>query len=147
MFKSPLRWTAPVWLLAVLVAPALAGDPTGTWLTEGGKSRVRLSNCGGALCGRIQWLKEPSDPETGKPKLDGRNADPSKRNRPVIGVDLFVGMKPGETPNQWVGDIYNPEDGKTYRASLTLQDPRTLALKGCVLGGLICKSQAWSRVN
>ena len=135
------------WALAtVLISPAFAGDPSGTWLTESGKSQVRLAPCGEALCGRIQWLKEPSDP-TGKPKRDIRNPDPGKRARPIIGVDILMGMKPGETADQWAGDIYNPEDGKTYQARLTLQDARTLQVKGCVLGGLICKSQAWSRVN
>jgi len=136
-----------VWGLAIVaIGPAFAGDPSGTWLTEGGKSQIRLAHCGEALCGRIQWLKEPSDP-TGKPKRDIRNPDPGKRARPIIGVDILMGMKPGETADQWAGDIYNPEDGKTYQARLTLQDARTLQVKGCVLGGLICKSQAWSRVN
>jgi len=135
------------WGLAIVViGPAFAADPSGTWLTEGGKSQIRLAHCGEALCGRIQWLKEPSDP-TGKPKRDIRNPDPGKRNRPIIGVDILMGMKPGEAADQWAGDIYNPEDGKTYQARLTLQDARTLQVKGCVLGGLICKSQAWSRVN
>jgi uncharacterized protein (DUF2147 family) len=134
-------------LATALIGPAFAGDPTGTWLTEGGKSQVRLANCGEALCGRIQWLKEPSDPATGKPKRDVRNPDPGKRDRPIVGVDILMGMRPDQTPNQWAGDIYNPEDGKTYRAHLTLQDARTLQVKGCVLGGLICKSQAWSRAN
>ena len=135
------------WGLAIVLSgPAFAGDPSGTWLTEGGKSQIRLAHCGEVLCGRIQWLKEPSDP-TGKPKRDIRNPDPGKRDRPIIGADILMGMKPGETADQWAGDIYNPEDGKTYQARLTLQDARTLQVKGCVLGGLICKSQAWSRVN
>ena len=140
------KWVA-FSLATVLVGPAFAGDPTGMWLTEGGKSQVRLANCGDSLCGRLQWLKEPSDPATGKLRRDVRNPDPGKRDRPLVGLDIFVGMRPGETPDQWAGEIYNPEDGKTYRARLTLQGTRTLELKGCVLGGLICKSQAWSRVN
>jgi uncharacterized protein (DUF2147 family) len=144
--KTKARWMA-LSVATALIGPAFAGDPTGTWLTEGGKSRVRLVNCGDALCGRLQWLKEPSDPATGKPKRDVRNADPGKRDRPLVGLDILLGMRPGEAPDQWAGDIYNPEDGKTYRARMTLQDARTLEVKGCVLGGLICKSQAWSRVN
>jgi len=143
---SKARWVA-LGLATALTGPALAGDPSGTWLTEGGKSQVRLANCGEALCGRIQWLKEPSDPATGKPKRDARNPDPSKRDRPIVGVEILLGMRPDQTPNQWAGDIYNPEDGKTYQARLILQDARTLQVKGCVLGGLICKSQAWLRAN
>jgi uncharacterized protein (DUF2147 family) len=144
--RAKARWIA-LGVATALIGPAFAGDPTGTWLTEGGKSQVRLVNCGEALCGRVEWLKEPSDPATGKPKRDARNADPGKRDRPLIGVDILMGMRRGETPDQWAGDIYNPEDGKTYQARLTLQGARTLEVKGCVLAGLICKSQAWSRVN
>jgi uncharacterized protein (DUF2147 family) len=140
------RWVA-LGLATVLSGPAFAGDPSGTWLTEGGKSQVRVAHCGEALCGRIQWLKEPTDPATGKPKRDVRNLDPGQRDRPIIGVDILLGMRPEQTPDQWAGDIYNPEDGKTYRAHLIVQDARTLQVKGCVLGGLICKSQSWSRVN
>jgi uncharacterized protein (DUF2147 family) len=140
------RWVV-LGLATALCGLAFAGDPSGTWLTEGGKSQVRLVHCGEALCGRIQWLKEPTDPATGKPKRDIRNLDPSQRDRPIIGVDILLGMRAEQTPDQWAGDIYNPEDGKTYRAHLSLQDARTLQVKGCVLGGLICKSQSWSRVN
>ena len=46
---------------------ALAADPAGMWLTQGGNSRIRIADCGGALCGTIVWLKEPNDPDTGKP--------------------------------------------------------------------------------
>ena len=49
------------------VTPASAGDPRGNWLTENGKAKVAIVNCGGALCGNIVGLKEPNDPATGKP--------------------------------------------------------------------------------
>ena len=37
-----------------------AADPAGVWLTQGGNSRIRVADCGGALCGTIIWLKEPN---------------------------------------------------------------------------------------
>ena len=61
-----LRGAAIAVLFAGLALPATAGDPTGTWLTQGGKSRVRIANCGRALCGTIAWLNEPNDPQTGR---------------------------------------------------------------------------------
>ena len=73
---------------------ALAADPMGTWLTQGGNSRIRIADCGGALCGTIVWLKEPNDAETGKPKTDKNNSDAAKRSRPLIGVQIVLGMKP-----------------------------------------------------
>jgi uncharacterized caspase-like protein len=62
--------------------------PSGSWLTENGRSRIRIAECGSALCGTIVWLKEPNDPETSKPKLDKNNADVTKRSRPLIGIPI-----------------------------------------------------------
>ena len=75
-------------------APAYAAEPAGTWLTGDKDSQVRISNCGGAVCGALVWLKDPNDPATGKPKLDKNNADASKQSRPLLGVQIILGMKP-----------------------------------------------------
>ena len=72
------------------------------WLTQTGNSRIRVADCGGALCGTIIWLKEPNDPDTGKPKTDKNNSDASKRSRPLIGVQIVLGMKPAGA-DKWTG--------------------------------------------
>ena len=138
---------AAVALVALAGAePALAADPAGMWLTQGGNSRIRVADCGGALCGTIVWLKEPNDPETGKPKTDKHNSDASKRNRPLIGVQIVLGMKPAGA-DKWSGQVYNAEDGKTYSGNLTFSGGSSLQLQGCALGGLVCKGQTWTKVN
>lgn len=144
---SRIRCLALAAAVAMLTAtPGFAADPTGTWLTEGGKSRVRVANCGSALCGTIVWLNEPNDPATGKPKTDKNNADAGKRARPLIGVQIVLGMKPNGA-SKWSGQVYNAEDGKTYSGHLTLNGSNALRLEGCALGGMICKGQNWSRAN
>ena len=152
MVTRNLRLTAYIVLAAVglapmLAAPALAADAVGMWLTGDKKGKVRIVNCGGALCGTLVWVQEPLDPETNKPKLDKRNADASKQSRPLIGIPIVLNMKPSATPQKWDGDVYNAEDGKTYSGSFTLTGANTAELKGCVLGGLICKAQTWTRTN
>jgi uncharacterized protein (DUF2147 family) len=127
--------------------PASAADARGKWLTESGKAIVAIVSCGNALCGNIVSLKEPNDPATGKPKTDINNADASKRTRPVIGVQIVIDMKQDGTEPKWKGQVYNAEDGKTYTGSITLVNPTTLDLQGCALGGLICKTQTWTRAN
>jgi uncharacterized protein (DUF2147 family) len=92
-------------------------------------------------------LKEPNDPATGKPKTDNNNADAAKRTRPMIGVQIVIDLKPDATAGKWKGQVYNAEDGKTYSGSITLVSATTLNLQGCALGGLICKSQTWTRTN
>jgi uncharacterized protein (DUF2147 family) len=128
------------------IAPALAAEPVGTWLTQDQDGQIRITNCGGAICGALVWMKDPNDPATGRPKTDKNNPDPSKQSRPLLGVEIVLGMKPSG-PNVWSGDVYNSQDGKTYSGSFTLTGDNTAALKGCVLGGLICKSQTWTRVK
>jgi uncharacterized protein (DUF2147 family) len=134
-------------LLGVSLGTSLAADPIGTWHTEEGKATVRIAACGPALCGSIVSLKDANDPETGKPKTDKNNADAGLRNRPMIGVLIVLGMKPGGTANKWSGQVYNAEDGKTYSGSLTLQDANTIKLEGCILGGLVCKAATWTRAS
>jgi uncharacterized protein (DUF2147 family) len=132
---------------ALLLSDSVAAaDLTGSWLTEDSKATIRIADCGGALCGTIIALKEPIDPDTGKPKTDKNNADPAKRNRPLIGVEIVLGMKAAGT-DQWRGQVYNAEDGKTYSGTITLQNARTIKLQGCILAGVICKSSIWTRAS
>jgi uncharacterized protein (DUF2147 family) len=141
-----LHLVAATLLIAIGTAgSALAADATGNWLTEGGKSRVKIADCGGALCGSIVWLKEPND-EGGKPKTDKNNPDAGKKTKPLIGVQIVLGMKPNGA-NKWAGQVYNAEDGKTYSGNITLTGDNALQLQGCALGGLLCKSQNWTRAN
>jgi uncharacterized protein (DUF2147 family) len=144
MIRNVLRAAmAAAALLAASPAPALAADPTGNWITEEGKATVRVTDCGGALCGTIVSLREPNDPQTGRPKVDKLNADASKRSRPIIGTQILISVKP-DGANKWTGQVYNPEDGKTYPASVTLQNAKTLKVQGCALGGIICKTNTWT---
>jgi uncharacterized protein (DUF2147 family) len=142
-----LRLAAAATLVLLAAAPAAAADPTGTWTTEGGKSRVRIAACGsGQLCGTIIGLAEPNDPATGKPKTDKNNADAGKRERPLIGTQIVLGMKPNGA-DKWAGQVYNAEDGKTYSGNLTYAGGSSLRLEGCALGGMICKGQTWTKAN
>ena len=134
-------------LAAALSAPARAADPFGTWLTQDKRAKVRIVNCGGALCGNLAWLQEPNDPETNKPKTDKNNVDAGKKTRPLIGIPIVLDMKPSGTPDKWDGQVYNAEDGNTYTGSFVMTGANSAQLKGCVLGGLICKSQVWTRTN
>ena len=144
------RATAAFWLAAVafgsanFLTPAQAADPMGTWLTAGG-DKVKIVNCGGGLCGALVALKEPNDPATGRPKTDKHNPDAGRQGRPLVGVEIVLGMKPSGA-DQWSGNLYNPEDGKTYTGSFTMTGASTADLKGCVMS-ILCKSQTWTRAK
>lgn len=135
-------------LAMLLVAPAAraqgAGEPTGIWMTQAGDARVRVSKCGGGLCGVIVGLRDPIDPATGKPQVDNKNPNPALANRPMIGLPLFQGMQPSG-PGKWSGRIYNADDGSTYASSVSMAGPDTLHVEGCV--GALCGGENWSRVG
>ena len=141
-------FTSSIAILLLMSAGAIAADPVGTWNTAANRAQVRIGHCGGSsLCGGIVRLKEPNDPQTGKPQTDINNPDPAKRNRPLIGLRIVLNLKPTGTSDRWQGEVYNADDGRTYRGYLTMTGANTLELKGCVLGGLICKSETWTRAR
>ena len=133
---------------ALLAAPAAraqgAGEPSGIWLTQAGDARVRVSKCGGGICGVIVGLKQPIDPATGKPQVDDKNPNPALKNRPIIGLHLFSGMH-ATGPGKWSGKIYNADDGSTYVSHVSLAGPDTLKVEGCV--GALCGGENWTRTG
>lgn len=115
---------------------------TGRWLTEDRRAIVRIAPCGGNLCGYIQQvLEEMPDAQD---QRDVNNPDPALRNRRVIGMPVLTGFR--LDGNRWRhGQIYDPEDGRSYNARLQLNANGSLRVTGCVLGGIICDSQTWTR--
>lgn len=132
-------------LLGASPASAQAGGQvTGVWLTQAGDARVRVSKCGGGICGVIIWLRVPINPATGKPQIDDKNPNPALARRPMIGLRLFTGMRP-VGPNKWSGQIYDADDGKTYASSVSVAGPDSLRIEGCV--GALCGGETWSRAG
>ena len=128
----------------ILASPAQAADVAGTWAMSNGKVTVKVSECGATLCARIVGLKEPISKIDGKPKVDRENPDPSLRQRPLMGLDILIGMKPAGD-DKWQGAIYNPDDGKTYSATVKYEGDR-MKVQGCV-AGILCKTNKFVRVN
>jgi uncharacterized protein (DUF2147 family) len=108
---------------ALLMIPAATaqtvGSPMGVWLTQAGDARVRISKCGDAICGVVVWLREPTDPATGRPMVDDKNPNPALARRPMIGLPLFTDMRLAG-PNKWSGHIYNADDGGTYASTISV---------------------------
>lgn len=154
--KVPLMKIAVRLSLRALIAIVMMGsghsgeaatpaDPSGTWLVEDGRARIRLERCGPTherICGYIVWMKNPVDAR-GEPYRDSRNPDPEKRTRTLLGHQLLMGLQ--ATPDgRFAGEIYNAEDGKLYAVSLWREPSDHLKLKGCLIG-LFCQTQTWQQ--
>ncbi len=119
----PICATAAV--IGLASTPAFA-DPSGTWLRDNGNSRVRIAKCGEAFCGTLVWVKDPDGPAK-------------------VGQRIFYEMMPSGA-NTWAGKAFNPEDGRTYSGKLSLSGG-SMTTSGCVLGGMVCRSVTWRKVN
>jgi uncharacterized protein (DUF2147 family) len=123
--------------LSTDLAVAAELQPTGDWRTADGRAIIRVEDCSGVLWGTIAWEKEPG--------VDENNPDPAERTRPTLGVRILLSMKPTK-PNLWQGEVYNPENGKTYDAKISVSAPDILRIEGCVLS-FLCGGENWTRVK
>jgi uncharacterized protein (DUF2147 family) len=140
-------------LIAIVMTSSAGGraevansvDPSGTWLVEDGRARIRLERCGAGrdrICGYVVWMKDPADAR-GQPYRDRQNPDPDKRARALLGHQLLMGLQ-AKPDGRFAGDIYNAEDGKFYAVSLWREQSSSLKLKGCLMG-LLCQIQTWQQ--
>ena len=87
-----MRSFLPALLLVITVcgtssAPAATQGPLdGRWLTQDTRAIVEVAPCGTEECGKIVWVKDPINPQTGKPRVDRHNPDLALQHRPIIGL-------------------------------------------------------------
>jgi len=143
--SSPIVAAALLWLTIGSVAyaqpaaqPAAPSSPspTGEWLVNDRVARIKIVDCSGHLWGVVAWEARPGG-------TDHRNPDPQLRSRTTLGMPILLDMTPTK-PNKWEGQVYNSQNGKTYSASITLSDPNTLRIQGCVFG-FLCGGESWTR--
>jgi uncharacterized protein (DUF2147 family) len=150
--KRPLVVQATSALLVVgLVLAAGAGraaSPLGLWYAEGGAAQVAIERCGGALCGRVIWLRSPFD-ERGCDLRDRYNPDAGLRDRSLVGLELLRGVTPTPDPDGTLrgGVIYDPTSGRTYRCLLRLDGDDRLELRGYIGLPIIGRTTTWLRVG
>ncbi len=144
----------PIVLLLASASFAAAGGPDdiiGVWFNQEKDAKIEIYRCDDTYCGKIVWLQEPVYPEGSKDgipgtvKLDHNNPDPARRNTRVMGMTIMHGFAfSGE--NHWKkGKIYDPKNGKTYSAKITLVSPERLDLRGYIGISIIGRTAIWSR--
>ena len=119
-------------------ASALAADPTGDWLVADGVAHIRVAECNGNMWGAVAWEKQPGG-------IDEHNPDVSKRSRPTLGMAVLSNMKKKPGVDQWEGEVYNANDGKTYSSTIKPVGSDKLEIQGCVLG-FLCGGETWTRI-
>lgn len=107
---------------AALTTTAFAASPNGTWL-RGNGAHILAFDCDGGL-----GLKVVKSPEAAK-----------------VGKTIMCGAKK-TSENKWKGTLLNLDDNQKYSGYVELSGG-SLTLSGCVLGGIICSNDTWSRIR
>lgn len=123
-----------------------AEDIVGIWLTGGeDPAKIQIYKAGEKIYGKIVWLKNPSN--NGKQRLDNNNPDKKNQSNTIIGLVILKGFK-FDGDDEWEGgDIYDPENGKTYSCYMYLKDMNTLKVRGYVGISLFGRTETWTRTN
>lgn len=132
---------------SIVLSAQQKDDIIGLWKNGEGTGVINIyKTTSGHYAGKIVWLKEPIDPETGKPKLDKRNPDETKRSNPTLGLINMSGFSFNEENKQWEnGQIYDPKTGKDYSCKINQKDKNTIEVRGFVGISLFGRTDTWTR--
>lgn len=120
-------------------------DVIGIWLNEDQDAHIQVYKEGDRYFGKIIWLKNPIDEETGKPKLDDENPDEALQDRPILGLLLLQDFEFDK--DEWDdGTIYDPKNGNTYKCYMKLISMDKLKIRGYIGITLLGRTTYWTRV-
>lgn len=123
-------------------------DILGVWFTQSKNSKIEISKKGNKYFGKIIWLEEPIDKETSKPLKDKENPNKDLRNNDLLDMTILKDFVYDEKNKEFKGGtIYDPENGKTYKAKITLPSRNELDLRGYVGIPAFGRTENWTRTN
>jgi uncharacterized protein (DUF2147 family) len=149
MMKRMILFFAMALMLPVFASAqdANADKLVGVWEPSHGKARVKVEKIGTKFYGKIVWLKEPNDPETGKPKVDKNNPEEALRNTPLKGYRLLKDFIYKGNKEWSEGTIYDPENGSTYKCVIRMKDDNTLEIRGYIGVEALGRTDVWKRLE
>lgn len=133
--------------LLPFAAMAQQASPAGLWKSvddASGEPRalIRIVQTNGALQGRIERVI-PGPTESANPVCE--KCQGADKGAPVVGLTILSGFKL-EGDAYTGGTILDPENGKTYRSTMQLQDNgRTLKVRGYIGVPAFGRTQTWTR--
>jgi uncharacterized protein (DUF2147 family) len=113
-------------LAGVASASASADGPYGLWARGDGIARVKIEPCGSHLCAINTWIKPGISDEK-------------------VGDKLVLSIK-ADNARHWEGEAFDPKRNLRFNMSFDV-DNTSMQSRGCVLGGLVCRSTSWTRLS
>ena len=140
--SRPLRWLVAL-AGALMVATPIAAQAGGggalpvasEWRNPRDTVRIRLTPCGqDRMCGIVTWASD-------KAKADARRGGTEQ----LVGANLFRDFR-RVAPGQYKGRVFVPDLNRTFSGHMQIKGDSMIG-KGCILAGLICKQQVWTRIS
>ena len=122
--------------LFALPSPALAKAPLeGQWKNPKGNVVVRIATCGSTYCGTVIEA-------SAKAKATAKKGGTSN----LVGTRILSEVR-AQSNGTYKGHAFDPKRNIHAPATIRIQGDSTLVIRGCLLGGFICKEQRWTRVG
>src|SRR6476619_3016891 len=115
--------------LASMGEALAASSPLGVWIDQTGRGAVEITDCGGKLCGKLVWFKDP------KYEKDGCNFQ-------IIGNVQSVGGNRWD--NGWIVDP-DKDPNKKYDVEITPQGDQKLKVMGYAGMKFLSETMIWTR--
>ena len=121
----------------LLAAPAAASAQAieGQWTNYKRNVVVQVERCGAAYCGRVVEASAKAQEKArkgGTPRL--------------VGTQILTGLKPiGD--GKFRGRAFVPKRNIHATATVRQLNDNVMQVQGCVLGGLLCDNEKWTRVT
>lgn len=114
-------------LVAAGVGTASANPgPIGLWFDHTGRGAIEITDCGGALCGRLVWLKDAGHGQ-------------------ACGTQILGNVKPVGAGKWDGGWIYDPEENAKYSVEITPLGSDRLRVMGYLGSKLLSETMVWRR--
>ena len=127
-------------VLLAMLASAAPGEtvdttPNGLWRNPRNSVAVRTGPCGDHLCGWVVWADAEARADAHDSGVDN-----------LIGTRLLEDYRPNGK-SAWTGTVYVPDMGRHFASQIQQISPGQLKIKGCILGGFLCRTQLWTRIE
>lgn len=114
----------------------LSLEDLGTWRNKSDSVHVQIKPCGeNTRCGVVVWASEKAKKDAAKGGTD-----------PLVGTQILRKFRE-KKDDLWKGKAFVADMGKEFTGTVQPLDYNTMEVKGCLIGGLICKTQIWTRVR
>jgi uncharacterized protein (DUF2147 family) len=134
-----MKQVFPIAALAALAAAASSASTgqapiEGRWSNPKDSVVVEVARCGTAYCGTVVQASP-------KAKADAREGGIAN----LVGTRLMSGFRP--IRSGYRGKVLLPKRGIHATGTIRPVGTQQLSVKGCLVGGMLCKEQRWDRVR